>query len=840
MTILRLSLANMKKKKSLTATLLLLSFLTALFLNIALTVLTQMDQAFWERTAELNSPDFFVISENTNYRTEFETFLLEDDRVSYVEKEEVIYMENCENSVNPLKTGAVFFNLDTERTIEPLHLLEQDDSVPQEKAIYLPVTLKNTGAALGGDYTIRFKNIDYSFQVAGFFETTYFGTSSSAFFKYYIPDETFRKLYVTAGSGTVLSAKLKDRASLQDMAASLQDDFLDHYHTKLGGLLVISNCFTIVGIQEITTMLISLPMTIIIGLAFIICIIVSVVVHFKVREEINESLPDIGSLQAMGYTTGQIMLSVIGEFGISSLTGAAAGVVFACALNPLLTSYNKDMIGILLVYKGTLAVHLISSLSVFLLTVLSAFAATYKLRTLPPITAFRKGVKNHHFKKNYFPLHRGSGSVYYRLALKNMAANVRQNVTITSIIGLGIFAMGLTIILYMNLGYDNSAIPRMTGIEVSDIQVTLLPHVDSLSFGEELKELKEVRKVNPTSTELLKVDGEWVLFVVSPDFHDMEILSAARGEVPVYDNEIALSSMILRKLNKEIGDTVSVDMDGISKDYLITGVTMGSNNGGKMGLVSLDGIRRLSPYYTPGQLHVYLKNPKEAADLIEKLYARYGTAETANDQETQPNVAGKRYADASQKAQEQIKLLLKQYGIASVEYAVMLDGEIILSGGSSNYKIKEMVSLTEYLEGQLKSYAVMISGLVAMILCVMLIIIGSVISITIKSLLRRQREEFGIYKALGYTTKDLVKIISLNFLLNAGAGALLGIVSCKLSANYILGILFRNMGMDIVDFKVDLWWLAAMGIIAVVYIFLLCAWKACKVKKISVYELLTE
>lgn len=840
MTILRLSFANMKKKKSLAATLLLLSFLTALFLNIALTVLTEMDQAFWERAAAMNSPHFFVLSENTNYQTDFESFLLQDSRVTNVEKEEVIYMESCENSANSMKTGAVFFQTNRKRDIEPLHLLQQDDSIPKRDAIYLPVTLKSSGLSLGDSYTIRFKNMDHTFQIAGFFETTYFGGSTSSFYKYYISDERFRELYVTAGSGTALSAQVTDDDALRDSAASLLDDFLDKYHTKIGGLLVISNCFSIMQAQEMTTAMISLPMLILIAFAFIICIIVGVVVHFKVKEEIHENLPAIGSLQAMGYTTVQIMLSVILEFGISGLLGGLAGAICSRALSPLLTQYNQNMIGISMVYESSLLFNLISSLSVFLLTVLSAAAATYRLRKMPPITAFRKGVSTHHFKKNLFPLHKGSGSVYYRLALKNIAANIRQNVTITSVIGLGVFAMGLIVILYMNLGIDQSAIPRLTGIEVSDIQITLLPHVDSLSFSNELKELKEVRKVNPASTELLQVDGEWVLFVVSPDFHEMEILSAARGEMPVYDNEIALSSMILNKLHKKIGDMVCVDMDGISRDYLITGVTMGTNNGGNMGMLSLDGIKRLSPYYTPNQLNVYLKDPSTATALIERLYTQYGTSTSSDDEDMTDISSQKPYADAAKKAEDQIKKLLQQYGVSSVEYAVMLDGQIILSGDSSDYKIKEMVSLTEYLDGQLKNYAVMISGLVAMILCVMLVIIGSIISITIKSLLRRQKEEFGIYKALGYTTNDLMRIISMNFLLNAVSGSLLGILVCKLSANSVLSMLFRNMGLDVVVLKTDLWWLLIMGMVTVIYICLFSAWQARQVKKISAYELLTE
>lgn len=834
---LRLSFANLKRKKSLTATLLLLSLLATLFLSMGFSICEQIEQIYIQKAREMNAPDLFVMAENAKYQTIFENALKEDERVDYVEKEEIIYMENTENSANALRIGAIIFNKDTQRRIEPFHIIKEDITVSEKEGIYLPLIMESSGASLGEEYIITYKGVDYSFRIAGFFETTYMGTTSNSFMKYFVSDSTFQRLYAATGSGTALSVKVQETLDVREASKAVKDDFLQStdFYGKIGGIAVIGNCLSYEDMEEVITALYSVPMMIIIAFAFIICVIICVVVHFKVKEEIEESLPDIGSLQAMGYTTGQIMLSVIGEFAITAIGGGTVGVLLAGLLVPLFNRYGEGITGITSQMENAPWINLCAVLLFVLIVICSTLPGVWKIKKIPPVTAFRKGIKTHHFGKNLFPLQKGIGGVCYRLALKNIASNLRQNITTVIVIALGVFAIGISVVLYMNFAYDNSAVSKMTGIEVSDIQVKLLPHVDAFSFQKELESMEEVRKTNIEEQQILKVDGEDVLFTIGEDFSKMEVIVPTKGDIPIYDNEVVLTLAIMRKLNKKMGDTVQIEMEGIHREYYIVGVIAGSNNGGKMGMMRLEGIRRIRPYFTPSQIDIYVKEQVSSQALIEKLYQTYGTA----DRIDVVNSLEGDFCAAEQIAREQMKKLQEQYGMSSVAYAVMLDGEIILSGDSSPCKIKEITSLSEYLEGQLKSYATMMSGMVTLILLIMFVIIGAIITITIKSLLYRQKEEFGIYKALGYTTKDLVKIIRLNFLVNAILGAIVGGVFCKLTANRLLGLFFSNMGMDLAAFKISSLWILVIGILVIGYIWLLVSWKAYRVKKITVYHLLS-
>lgn len=847
MILVRLALANLKKKKGLSVTLILLSALAACFLDLGLIMAAQMGEAFSVCAQRLGSPDLIVVSDGAKYKTTFEDFLREDERVAFLEKEEIIYLETSKNSVDSSEAGVVIFNSDTERKIEPLCLLEQDAAVPKEEAIYLPRVMKGSGASLGEKFTLTLKDVDYSFRVAGFFETSYMGTTGNAYLKYFLPAESFQRLHESAGAGKALSVRMRDALPKNAVSSELKRDFLEttDFYTETGGILVTASCLSYDDLEEAILSMCGVPMTILISLAFIICVINFIIVFFKVKEEIDESMTNIGSLQAMGYTTGQILLSKTLEFVLLGAAGAAAGILLARAALPYILRLGEDLIGMAVRYGAHGKEDLSAAFLLLLLMLLSAAAAAWKIKKISPVTALRRGVRTHHFGKNLFPLEKGRGDIYLRLALKNMCRDFRQSITTILAIALGVFSIGISVVLYFNFGYDNSAIVKMTGIELSDVQVKPLPYTDLASLQSELEAMEEVRKVNRSESYMAKIGDVDVQLLVSSDFKKTEVLTVTNGSFPEYDGEVALTRPLLRKLGKEVGDTVRITAKGFTAEYLIVGTGMGTNNGGKMGMMSEQGLRRIDPYYRLSGMDIYLKEGVSDAEFMERLRDIYGVASDADDTAAKDGgkaAAGEmeQFKAAGQKAEEKIRKLLDQYGVSGVEYAVMQEGKTILSGGSSGYRIKEVSSLNDYLEGQLESYTAMLDGMMSMILLVMLLVMGTILSITVSSLLRRQRVELGIYRALGYTTRDLVRIIRLNFEVNAVLGSLLGLLVCRFASNKLLQMFFSNLGLESGIFEIHILWLVPVAVLTTVYLSLLAQFKARRVKKITAYELLSE
>jgi ABC-type antimicrobial peptide transport system permease subunit len=108
---------------------------------------------------------------------------------------------------------------------------------------------------------------------------------------------------------------------------------------------------------------------------------------------------------------------------------------------------------------------------------------------------------------------------------------------------------------------------------------------------------------------------------------------------------------------------------------------------------------------------------------------------------------------------------MKQYGVTDVDYAVQIGDELI-TGNSRPFIIKDITSY----EGIIKTQIIPISkssrnfslgGLI-----IVSLIVGVLLAIITSNDVRRQRQRLGIMKGLGYSSKDLMKQISLKHLLH--------------------------------------------------------------------------
>jgi ABC-type transport system, involved in lipoprotein release, permease component len=840
MLISRLAYSNMKKKKGASIVLAVFILLAAAFMNIGITLITASGSFYDQKEAQTNGAQFVAVCATNSYKKAFEEFIFHDQRVAVAEKEEVIFMPNTKNNKTKSEQGAFLFNLDTKRQIAPFVPLDENKTIPKEKAIYLPYSLRNS-ISVGDDYILKYKNTDYSFKVAGYFETTYYSSTSDAYLKYFIPNACYNRIFSDIGRAIVLSARFKNTGkSIGEISEQFTKEFIDKTDIYNISENIIQPCVDSASMKESCMTLFNTNAAILLAFAFVICVIVIIVIYNHIAESIEESMINIGTLQAIGYTIKQIICSIAYEYILVCITGAVVGTVASYAVMPLLMS-TMNVTGLLWVFHIHINVDLLCFCIILLVIGLTSLLATFRILKLPPVKALNRNVGNHHFRKNIIPLHKGIGALNTRLALKNLFGNFKSNLSFAIIVASGTFAIAITVILYLNFGHNNTAFYKMIGFELSDLQVTVTDHTDAEAFAKELKAMEEVRKTNLSDSTTIKVEDIDVQVITSDHFDAMEVLSVYKGSLPKYDNEIAITGVLSKSLGKGIGDRINVTAEGRTKAFLITGIYQTSNAGGKMSLIPYEGIKRLRPQYKMNQIDVYLKDGVNKESFKQKLRTLYKVAVNQND--SSENISSEysgKYARAKKIADEKIAKLLSDYGAQSVSYAVMLDGVIILSGGSSSYKIKEITDIKDYLHGQLGSYADMMSGMVTVIILITFFITGGILSITIKSLLRKQRQDYGIYKAIGYTTPDLVKQLSLYFTITGMAGTLIGTAVVLLFANSILQLLFTGIGLTHMLIGINPFLLPAIDISIIVYINLLAKLKAQRVKKINAYELLTE
>ena len=128
----------------------------------------------------------------------------------------------------------------------------------------------------------------------------------------------------------------------------------------------------------------------------------------------------------------------------------------------------------------------------------------------------------------------------------------------------------------------------------------------------------------------------------------------------------------------------------------------------------------------------------------------------------------------------------------------------------------------------------------ALIITGTVLLVVLVLYMVIKSMLTRRRGEFGIYKALGYTDRQLMEQIAISFLPASVGGTLAGSLAACLSVNRMASLLFEQLGISEMNFVVEPWLILLMAFALVVFAFAVSMVLAGKIRGITVYGLLTE
>lgn len=117
------------------------------------------------------------------------------------------------------------------------------------------------------------------------------------------------------------------------------------------------------------------------------------------------------------------------------------------------------------------------------------------------------------------------------------------------------------------------------------------------------------------------------------------------------------------------------------------------NNNGISVYMTEDGYRRIRPNDRPNAVEITLKNEEERLAFTDKLTALYGASakDTAYAQSAQGSLEERIRA----KADEKMAVLISQYDVTDVDYAIRI-GDTVISGNSSRFVIKEISSMKDF------------------------------------------------------------------------------------------------------------------------------------------------
>ncbi len=361
-----------------------------------------------------------------------------------------------------------------------------------------------------------------------------------------------------------------------------------------------------------------------------------------------------------------------------------------------------------------------------------------------------------------------------------MLQSKKNSVMIAVVLIFVAFASSFAVVLFYNSTIDTSKFAQVPGIEQSDAQADFKTDADSKTIIKEIKSMNGVRKVQYDDRLTGSIGNTTVYFYAMDDFSGKETNTIYEGRYPRHDNEVAMAGVLVKTMNKKMGDTITLKIGSKQADFIITGLTQGMTMGGSTGFVTHGGMLRLNPSYRQQTLMIYLNDKSQSASFAKTLNNRFG------------------------------KSFLQVFDV---------DKEFQQEMGSYTSILSEV-------------------GVVIFVSTVLIVLL--VLYFIVNSSITRQKRELGIQKALGFTTFQLMNQVSLSFLLPVTIGTILGCILGITQTNNVMSFGESSMNIAKADYIITSDWIALCGLGIVIVSYLVSLLITYRIRKISAYALISE
>ncbi len=750
--------SNLKKSRK-TSFAFFLLLMAAMLLSYTGSQLTEgFRRLYHEKAAETNSADFAAVLPRNfceRYQEEIAGFRQAEEEILVMETSDALLLRNMDiqaGNGEPVNGSWMIRDADREGTLSSLKIVEYMDQMP-ENGIYVPYVCRTFfGFGLGDMLTISSGEWEETFIIAGFTEDVLFGSRSNIAFD--LPQASFRSLEEKTGAdGDAAVVMIKTEGSVSGLA----NRFSEFVAGKSDGEMFY-NTSDINYAEASRSNNLNIYVAVMNAASFIGIAACFMVIWFHMRNTLDKDLKELGTLKAVGYGGGQIVMSYVLQFLFLGLAGGMAGIGLSQCIMPevikniatdigfvwntafLGRAAGRNLLAVLLVIG---AVTLFLSRGIFRIRPVEAIQERGKVQL-----SGRKGGMT--MESSPFPVNL---SIIFKMISSERIKSILTGVVISVIMCVA----GFAVILYVRLVNDEGGMLQVTGTEVYSVNVQPSRPEDAAEIAREM-EREGVRKVmlavEPGSSRLLCDDGVYAALGVYSDYGALENPSLYAGRYPKHENETAISGNLAEALGKDIGDTIEVSQifqeAAGEGTFLVVGLTQGTYTGGMDIYLTMEGLDLVDPGAQWQTVHIYLEEGIDAEDYCSRLEERF---------------------------------------LDRISYA----------GGFERVFYSQLAPIISS-----------VSGVVSFIMAVMFLLVIIMGYFVTNSILLTHKRDFGIMKALGYSNGQIISQTVVTFMLYIAGGSLLGGIALYFGSNAVLAGLFRGMGVYRLTFRFPAVWIAVL------------------------------
>lgn len=536
---------------------------------------------------------------------------------------------------------------------------------------------------------------------------------------------------------------------------------------------------TFTAAKSSALMFISIILMILVIFSLIILLIAFIVARFSINSSIEEDIQAIGALKSIGYKNKILRGSQLIQYLLIAVIGSFAGSLVSIFTFEFVGNIVASTSGLLWISGNNIIPALLTILLICGLTFLIIYIATRKYKKITPINALRQGESHHSFKKNKMPLDKYKIPLIFHLGIKRFFKSIKNNITLFIVASLLVFISVFVFSMSYNLNYDKTAMIQMVGLEMAEIWVQTNPEVDINEVNEVILSHDEVNATLLTGSMSCTLDGYESYASCVEDYSKLITNKVVKGRHPELYNEIALGATVANTVNKGLGDTVTMKMHGIEMNYIVVGITQDIGNGGIYSEITEDAMRKQYNEFYMDTIYVYLHDDVNVKDYNNKLNEIYGNQILTAD-------------------------------------------------------------VTEQIDAILNSMGGPFSAISLIMIAVTIIIISFVLFLILNTLIRREKKELGIMKALGYKNRHLAMQILISLFPSLLLGTTLGVVLGGVLTNPLFSVMMSSAGLLSAYFIIPVLPAIFIGLGVLVISIIMLYLISFRLKKISPQKLIVE
>ena len=668
---------------------------------------------------------------------------------------------------------------------EEYYFLERDESATGPKIYFNSYYAKINGIKIGDKIHMHSPAAgDIDFTVAGIYEAL-IGGNSYGWMSVMVDEDSFSKMWEFAEASYLETNYIADRKMVKMYCAEgvSQDEVLQASRDSLAeaGLDFYSYARDLA--KEGYTAISDILSGLVTAFSIVVLAVCLIMIVFTINNNIDRDIKNIGALRAVGHTVGQLRAAMTLEFVIVGMIGGVIGCILSYITMPILDrEIFQTITGVLWVLRFCPGTTLIILGGIAVCMIVVVFLSTIKLKKLHPATALRFGLKSNSFKKNHLPLKNTKGGLNILLALKSMLQSQGQNIILLSVMSVVAFMIMFSGILFYNSKVNPTEFVHLINGDVPDGFINVNTDTEETHhIMEQMTRIDGISQVYGYNFANISIEGNetFAFFTDKPEYIDCGVYE---GDSFWESNECVIGRVIADRLGVTIGDEIEVVFGNHTERFIITGFQQSVMNLGVRIFISEEGAKRLGIDPNYEIIRFRMDDPS-----VEKV-----------DQ-----------------ALSDIKALL---------------GEKCTTGGN----VYDQVHSGEGTEISAVSLIVMI--MVGLNIAIILL----VIKILLKTLFIKKEKEFGIKKAVGFTSRQLKIQLSLSLLPVTLAASVIGSILGFALVNPLMTAILSGFGMHKIDFIVFPVLILLTIVLIGALVFAMTYVMAGSIKKVSAYELISE